>query len=109
MDGAGELGVVLFGDVVVDGDADGAGEVGVGVVVGLGEGDEGGGGALPLVGCEVGDGALEDFEARDDGECEEEACSGGGEGDGCRGVFGDVAPEEGAEGHASLEGHEVGA
>ena len=44
VDDVGELGVVLDGDAVVDGDADGA-------VVGVGGGGEVGDGALLLVGC----------------------------------------------------------
>ncbi len=79
---------------------------GVGIAEGRGEL---GCGALPLVGGVVGGGALEDFEAVDEGEGDEEAGGGGGEGDGGGGVFGDEAPEDGAEGHASLEGHQVGA
>jgi len=56
MDDVGELGVVLDGDAVVDGDADGA-------VVGVGISGEVGDGALPLVGCEVRKFAFEDMDA----------------------------------------------
>ena len=73
VDGAGEGGVVLFGDVVFDRDADWAGEIGIGVVVGFREVDEGGSGALVGVRGEVGDGALENFETIDDGQGEEQA------------------------------------
>ena len=105
VDGAGEFGVVVDGDAVFDGDADGAFG---GSRRHAGDGDELGCGAFPLVGGVVGGGALEDFEAMHERKRDEEATGGGGEGDGGGGVFGDVAPEDGAEGHASLEGHEVG-
>ena len=109
MDGVGEGGVVGEGDAELDGDADGAGECGVVGGVGGGEGSELRGGALPLIGSVVGERALEDVEAVDEGKGDEQAAGGGGECGGGGGVFGDEAPEDGAEGHAALEGHEVGA
>ena len=64
VDGLGELGVAVGGDAVVDGDADGA----VGWLLRhAGDGDEFGGGALPLIGSEIRDGALQDVEAADEG------------------------------------------
>ncbi len=64
VDGLGEFGVVFGGDAVVDGDTDGA--VG-GLLLDAGDGDDLRGGALPLVGCEVGDRTLQNVEALDDG------------------------------------------
>ena len=107
VDGLGEDDVDLEGDAVLDGDADWT-FVGVGWAVEV-DADELGCGALELVRGEVGGGALKDFVAMDDGQGDEEAYAGGGEGDGGAGVLGYEAPGDGAEGHAALEGHEVGA
>ena len=105
VDGLGELGVVFDGNAVVDRDADGA--VG-GLLVDAGNGDDLGCGAFPLVRSEVGGRALQDVEAADDGVGQGQAAGRGDEGFGGGGVFGDESPEDGAEGHSSLEGHEVG-
>ena len=69
VDDVGELGVVFDGDAVVDGDADGT-------VVGVGVGGEVGDGALPLVGCEVGELAFEDVDAGGQGDGDGEADGG---------------------------------
>lgn len=70
VDDVGELDVALEGDVVLDGDADGAfGEI----CFGAREGGDLRGGAGPLVGGEVGQGALQDVEAPDKRKRDEQA------------------------------------
>ena len=107
----GEDGVRGEGDAVFDRDADWT-FVGIG-----GWGSEAGGcdtdefrsGSTELVGSVVGELTFKDTEAMDEGKRKEKTGRGGREGGGGSGVLGNEAPEDGAECHAALKCHEVGA
>ena len=71
--------------------------------------DELRGRAFELVGVKSGMGPWRILNAGGEGEGDEQADGGDGEGGAGLRVLGDEAPEDGAEGHAALEGHHVGA